>query len=133
MFKIVPKCPNVFWGYYREKNFFPLIHGGSSLGNFSKKFQNSMKAQNCVQKCPNVFWTSLGRCFWKFFAQCSMQCISDFLDLKIGVQFSETILNRLSFCIHATVNIRNPISDFLDSKLWVQIPQIKYVSSVFRT
>ena len=134
MSKIVPKCPNVFWGYYREKNFFPLIHGGSSLGNFSKKFQNSMKAQNRVQKCPNVFWTSLGRCFWKFFAQCSMQCISDFLDLKIGVQFSETILNRLSFCIHATtVKIRNPISDFLDSKLRVQIPQIKNMSSVFRT
>ena len=55
-----------------------------------------------------------------------------FPDLKIGVQFSETILNRLSFCIHATVNIHNPISDFLDSKLCVQIPQIKNMSSVFR-
>ena len=62
-----------------------------------------------------------------------MQGFSDFLDLKIWVQFSETILNRHSFCIHATVNIRNPISDFLDLRLWVQIPELKNMCSVFWT
>ena len=62
-----------------------------------------------------------------------MQGFSDFLDLKIWVQLSETILNRQSFCIHATVNIRNPFPDFLDSKLWVQIPELKTMCSVFWT
>ena len=60
-----------------------------------------------------------------------MQGFSDFLDLKIRVQFSETILNRHSFCIHATVNIRNPFPDFLDLKLWVQFPELKTMCSVF--
>ena len=62
-----------------------------------------------------------------------MQGFSDFLDLKIRVQFSETILNRHSFCIHATVNIRNPFPDFLDLKLWVQFPELKTMCSVFWT
>ena len=62
-----------------------------------------------------------------------MQGFSDFLDLKIWVQFSETILNRQSFCIHATVNIRNSFPDFLDLKLWVQIPELKTMCSVFWT
>ena len=56
-----------------------------------------------------------------------------FPNLKIWVQFSDTIINRNSFCIHATVNIRNSISDVLDLKLWVQIPEHKNLSSVFRT
>ena len=97
--------------------------------------------KNVPKSVQTCFEQALGRCVWKMFAQCSMQCISDFLDLKndfsfpdlkIRVQFSETVLNRHSFCIHATVNIRNPISDFLDLKLWVQIPQIKNMSSDFR-
>ena len=62
-----------------------------------------------------------------------MQGFSDFLDLKIRVQFSETVLNRDSFCIHATVNIRNPFPDFLDLKLWVQIPELKTLCSFFWT
>ena len=56
-----------------------------------------------------------------------------FPDLKIWVQFYDTKINRHSFCIHATVNIRNSISDVLDLKLWVQIPEFKNMSSVFRT
>ena len=56
-----------------------------------------------------------------------------FPDLKIWVQFYDTTLNRHSFCIHATVNIRNSTSDVLDIKLWVQIPKLKNMSSVFRT
>ena len=56
-----------------------------------------------------------------------------FPDLKIWVQFYDTTLNRHFFCIHATVNIRNSTSDVLDIKLWVQIPELKNMSSVFRT
>ena len=56
-----------------------------------------------------------------------------FPDLKIWVQFYDTKLNRHSFCIHATVNIRNSISDVLELKVWVQIPEFKNMSSVFRT
>ena len=72
---------------------------------------------------------------WKLWVQIPelKNMSSVFRTWKTWVQFYDTILNRLYFCIHATVNICNPISDFLDSKLWVQFPQIKYVSSVFRT
>ena len=56
-----------------------------------------------------------------------------FPDLKIWAQFYDTKLNRHSFCIHATVNIRNSISDVLDLKMWVQVPELKNLSSVFRT
>ena len=66
-----------------------------------------------------IFWT------WKYELS--------FPDLKIRVQFSDTILKRLSSCIHATVNIRNPISDFLDLKLWDQIRELKNKSSIFWT
>ena len=62
-----------------------------------------------------------------------MQGFSDFLDLKMWVQFSETILNRHSFCIHATFNIHNPFPDFLNLKLWVQFPELKTMCSVFWT
>ena len=54
-----------------------------------------------------------------------------FQDLKIWVQFSDTIVNSEFFCINAYVNVRNSISDFLDLKLCVQIPVIKNMSSVF--
>ena len=46
--------------------------------------------------------------------------------------FSETILNCHFFRNNATVNIRNSISDFPDLKLWVQIPELKNMSSFFR-
>ena len=49
--KIVPKCPNVFWGFFREEIFFPLIHEGSSLGNFSKKIS---KFPEGPKSCPKV-------------------------------------------------------------------------------
>ena len=55
----------------------------------SKKFQNSKSAQSRFQKCPNVFWTCFGAIFPNFFAQCSMQSFSDFLDLKRWGQFFE--------------------------------------------
>ena len=53
--------------------------------------------------------------------------------MKKWVQFYDTILNRHFFCIHATVNIRNSISDVLGLKFRVQIPESKNMSSVFRT
>ena len=179
----------MFWGFFGQKSFFPLFHGGSRLRKLSKKskkFQISKYAFNGFPKCPNVFWTNFGAMFLKFslpsvprsafqifwtqnkefrfpklkiwvqFADTihnshffalppeSMYAIPfqifwtenyefRFPNLKILVQFSDTIINRQSFCIHATVNIRNPISDFLDLKLWVQIPQFKNKGLVFRT
>ena len=106
-------------------------------------FENFQKSQKVFKfpKMPKIepknvqtcFEHALGQFFRIIFAQCSMQGFSDFLDLKIWVQFSETILNRHFVCIHATVNIRNPIPDFLDLKLWVQIPKLKNMCSVFWT
>ena len=79
------------------------------------------------------FEHALGRFFRIFFAECSMQGFSVFLDLKMWVQFYDTLLNRHSFFIHATVNKRNSTSDILDLKLWVQNPELKNMISVFRT
>ena len=134
--KVFNHVLNMFWGDFFENVFCPVFHGGSGLRKFSKKskkFKNPKKPKIVSKSVHTCFEHALGRCFRKFFAQCSMQCISDFLDLKIGVQFSETILNRLFFCIHATVKIRNPISDILDLKLWVQIPELKNMITVFRS
>ena len=134
MSKIVPKCPNVFWGFFREENFFPLIHGGSSLGNFFKKnFKIPWRPQIVPKSVQTCFEQALGRFFRIFFAECSMQGFSVFLDLKVWVQFYDTLLNRHSFFIHATVNKRNSTSDILDLKLSVQNPELKNMSSVFRT
>ena len=139
---------NMFCGIFFGKKVFShcSMEGGvfEKFQKISKKIQNSINAQNRSQQCANVFWTCFGAIFFekKVFTQCSMQGFSDFLDLKIWVQFSglknksqfyDTILNRYSLCIHATVNIRNPISDFLDLKIWVQIPQFKNKGLVFRT
>ena len=64
-----------------------------------------------------------------------------FPKLKMWVQFSglKTMnsvfrhnTQQSLYCINATVNKRDSISDFLDLKLWVQIPD-KHMSSVFRT
>ena len=61
--KIVPKsvqtCFEHVLGYFFEKVFCPVFHGGSSLRKFSKKsktFQNSKNAQNrrSQKKSPNV-------------------------------------------------------------------------------
>ena len=141
--------------FFRKKNC-PVFHGGSSLRIFSKKiktFSNFQTCQKIVSKmCKRVLNMLWGNIFENSFAQCSLQGISDsldwklwvqileikkyefsFPDLKAWVQFSDTKLNRHSFCIHATVKLRNSISDFLDLKLWVQILEIKNMSSVLRT
>ena len=83
--KSFPSVQTCFGAFFGKKSFFPLFHGGSSLRKFSKKskkFQISKNAFNGFPKCPNVFWTSFGAMFLNFFAQCSTQCISGFLDLK---------------------------------------------------
>ena len=86
-------CPNLFWTCFVA--IFPkkclVFHGGSGFRNFSKEsknFQNSKIAQSRFQKCPNVLWTCFDAILPNFFAQCSMQGFSDFLDLKIWGQFS---------------------------------------------
>ena len=140
---------------FLKKFFCPVFHGGSSLRKFSKKskkFQNSKNAFNRFQKCPHVFWKCFGAIYPNFFCPVfhaglfrfsglkNMSSVFwtqkkelSFPDLKIWVQFYDTLLKRHSFCIHATVNIRNPISDFLDLKIWAQIPQFKNKGLVFRT
>ena len=88
------KWSNMFWKClgvtFLKKFFCPVFRGGSSLRKFSKKskkFQNSKNAFNRFQKCPHVFWECFGAIYPNFFAQCLMQGFSDFLDLKIWVQF----------------------------------------------
>ena len=88
--KIVQICfEHVLWQFSRKKCL--VFHGGSGFRNFSKEsknFQNSKIAQSRFQKCPNVLWTCFDAILPNFFAQCSMQGFSDFLDLKIWGQFS---------------------------------------------
>ena len=141
-----PKCPNVFWTCFGA--IFPIFFAQCSMesSNIFKKIKKSFKIPKVhkidtksVQTC---FEHALGR-FFRFFLP-SVPCRAfqvswtekyefSFPDLNLRVQFSETILNRHSLCIHATVNIRNPISDFLDLKLLVQIPELKNMNSVFWT
>ena len=134
-------CPNLlgtcFGASFPKKSFTQCSMDGRAFEKFRKKNQKSFKIPKVPKIVPTrvqtCFEHALGRFFGNFFAQCSKQGFSDFLDLKTWVQFYETILNRHSFCIHATVNIRNPISDFLDLRLWVQIPELKNMCSVFWT
>ena len=128
---------NMFWGIFSEKKVSPSVPWMVEPSKIFEKNQKSFKIPKVPKIVPKrvqtCFEHALGRFFGKFFAQCSKQGFSDFLDLKTWVQFYETILNRHSFCIHATVNIRNPISDFLDLGLWVQITELKNMCSVFWT
>ena len=134
------KCANVFWTCFRanlsKKFFCPVFPGGPGFRKFSKKWKKFK-----IPKVPKIFSKSVHTCFehalwrffWIFFAECSMQGFSVILDLKMWVQFYDTLLNRHSFFIHATVNKRNSTSDILDLKLWVQNPELKNMSSVCRT
>ena len=89
MSKINPKCPNVIWGNFFENVFLPSVQWSHrKFSKKSKKFQNCRNAQNRCQNCPNLFWTCFEAIFPNFFARCSMQGFSDFLDLKIWGQFS---------------------------------------------
>ena len=69
------KCPKTFWGHFFEIILCPVLHGGSSFQNFSRKIFS--KFQNCPESFPknskpvlNVFW---GKFFEIFYAQCSME------------------------------------------------------------
>ena len=69
------KCPKTFWGDFFEIILCPVLHGGSSFRNFSKKMFS--KFQNWPKSFPknskpvlNVFW---GKFFEIFYAQCSME------------------------------------------------------------
>ena len=141
-----PKCPNVFWTCFGA--IFPIFFAQCSMesSNIFKKIKKSFKIPKVHKIDPKSVQTcfehALGR-FFRFFLP-SVPCRAfqvswtekyefSFPDLNLRVQYSETILNRHSLCIHATVNIRNPISDFLDLKLLVQIPELKNMNSVFWT
>ena len=134
-------CPNLLWTCFGA--IFPKKKGSPSVpwmvepSIIFEKNQKSFKIPKVPKILPKrvqtCFEHAMGRFFGNFFAQCSKQGFSDFPDLKTWVLFYETILNRHSFCIHATVIIRNSISDFLDLKLWVQIPELKNMCSVFWT
>ena len=140
-----PSVQACFGAFFGKKSFFPLFHRGSRLRKISKKskkFQSSKMPLMVSQSVPTSFEQPLGRCFW--FCLPNVPCRAfqiiwtwnkefRFPKLKIRVDFADKTHNRHSFCIHATVNIRNSISDVLDLKLWVQIPELKNMSSVFRT
>ena len=63
------KCPKTFWGDFFEINLCPVLHGGSSFWNFSKKnvFKNPKMPQIVPKKTPNLFWTCFGANFSKYF------------------------------------------------------------------
>ena len=73
------------WVQFSGLNFWDLEKIDGKKQKISK-IPNMPK--NRFQKCPNVFWTCFEAIFPNFFAQCSMQGFSDFLDLKIWAQIS---------------------------------------------
>ena len=148
--KIVSKslqmCFEHVLGQFFPTSFCPVFHGGWIFRKFSKKSKKLSKFQNCQKSFPKRVQTCFEHALWRFFRFFlpSVPCRAfqifwtwkyelSFPDLKIRAQFSDTILKRLSSSIHATVNIRNPISDFLDLKLWDQIRELKNKSSIFWT
>ena len=65
MSKNVPKCPNVFWGVFFEKVFFPSVPWSHrNLSKNQKKIQKRKNAQHRSQNYPNLFWT----CFVAIFS-----------------------------------------------------------------
>ena len=62
------KCPKTFWGDFFEIILCPVLHGGSSFWNFSKKmFSKFQKCPKSFPKTPNLFWTCFGANFSKYF------------------------------------------------------------------
>ena len=86
--KTFPSVQTCFGAILLKKVFCPWFHG--VIESFQKNQRNSKfpKCPNRFQKCPRVFWTCFGAIFPNFFAHCSMQGFSDFLDLKIWAQIS---------------------------------------------
>ena len=154
--KSVQTCFEHVLGWFFWKSFFAQCSmEGRAFENFQKNQKNFK-----IQKMPLIVSKSVHTCFenalgrfiriffcpvfhaglFRFSGLKNMSSVFwtqkkelSFPDLKIWVQFYDTLLKRHSFCIHATVNIRNPISDFLDLKIWAQIPQFKNKGLVFRT
>ncbi len=64
--KIVPKCPNVFWGDFFENCFLPSVQWSHpKISKKSKKNKNCKKAQNRFQNCPKLFWTCFAAIFFE--------------------------------------------------------------------
>ena len=73
--KIVPKCPNVFWGvHFEEKIFCPVFHG--VIKSFRKN-QRKFKIAEMPRIVPKIVQTCFEHVLWKFFrkkiAPCSME------------------------------------------------------------
>ena len=98
------KYSNVFWtclGWFFWKSFFAQCSmEGRAFENFQKNQKNFK-----IQKMPLIvskivhtcFEHALGRFFRIFFTECSMQGFSDFLDLKMWVQFCGLKNKSLAF------------------------------------
>ena len=89
--KISKLVLNMFCGYFSEKKLprVPCRVGPSEIVKKNQKNFKIPKVPKVVSKSVHTcFDYALGQFFRIFFAQCSMQGFSDFLDLRIWVQFS---------------------------------------------
>ena len=98
--KVCKRVLNMFWGNLTQQFFARCSMEGRAFENFRKNQKNFK-----IQKMPLIvsksvhtcFENALGRFIRIFFAQCSMQAFSDFLDLKLWVQFSGLKNRSLGF------------------------------------
>ena len=133
-------------GLFLERKYFSHC---SMEGRAFEKFQKSRKNFK-VQKMPLMVSQSVPTCFEQPLGQCfrfclpSVPCRAFQIIWTWNKEFRLPKLKNMSwvcrqnaqqsfFCITARVNVLNSISDLLDWKLWVQIPELKNMSSVFRT
>ena len=93
--KIVPKCPNVFWGVFFDKKIVQCSMGGRVSANFQKKNSKSQKSPKSFPKVSTRVLNMLCGDFSEFFlpsVPCRVlhffwtyKCEFSFLDSKIRV------------------------------------------------
>ena len=152
--RIVPKFVQIcfehvlFWTCFVA--IFSKKNSSCSMeGRVFENFQNNQKIFK-IPKVPRIVFKSVQTCFehdlrrfCRIFLP-SVPCRAFQIIWTWNKEFRLPKLKNMSwvcrqnaqqsfFCITARVNVLNSISDLLDWKLWVQIPEFKNMSSVFRT
>ena len=73
--KIIPKCPNVFWGNFFEIFFCPVFHG--VMESFRKKIKENSKVRKSTELFPKLSKLALNKLCGFFserkIAPCSME------------------------------------------------------------
>ena len=144
MSKIVPKCPNVFWGIFFDNKSVQCSMGGRVFEKFQKnqKILKIPKSPKYSQKCANVFWTCFGAIFsnkllpsvpWRVESSKNFKNAKSPKIIRKSVQTClEHALGRFIRIFFAQYSMQG-FSYFLHLKFWVQFSGLKSRNLVCRT